>query len=380
MYDPILIFLSEPQIYYCDITEMFSMFSGKFSFSLNSEDSFCPSLPLESRAAKGGTMVMWKTDISPYVRVLPTTSPSVLPIYLSIPGVEPTAHITIYLPTQGREAEYVNALASLETCILQVYLDFACPIYIRGDANTNPKNASRVELFTHFCSKYSLISLNLRHSTHHHFQGEGASDSQLDVLLYTGPPAQSESLESIVCSLENPLVQSHHDIVLSSFSVPRCTVEASSGNLRAPRIPNNRVKIKWNNENLPAYKSLVSPSLSSLRERWAGCPGPAATSVLLALTNEALSLAAQTTNRYIDLGKPYRAKPSVNPAVKKAQRASLVAARSLRALSAAPLPDPAAIIAARQVSAEARASLQCRIFVNVVNILNDSHSKYIHFE
>ena len=78
------------------------------------------------------------------MRVLPTTSPAVLPIYLSIPGLEPTAHITIYLPTQGREAEYVNALAALETCILQVYEDFACPIYIRGDANTNPKNTWRL--------------------------------------------------------------------------------------------------------------------------------------------------------------------------------------------------------------------------------------------
>ena len=152
---------------------------------------------------------------------------------------------------------------------------------------------------------------------------------------------------------------SHHDIIVSSFPVPRCTVEPTLGNITAPRIPNNRVKIKWIDENIPAYKSLVSPSLSSLRDRWAGSSGPAATSLLLALTNEALNLAAQSTNTVIDLGKPYKAKPSVNPAVREAQKASLAAAQRLRTLCAAPLPDTAAVLASRQECAQARASLQC---------------------
>ena len=196
------------------------MFSGHFSFYLNSEDSFCTDLPLESRAAKGGTMVMWKSELTPYIRLLPTTSPAVLPIFLSIPGREPSAHIALYLPTAGREAEYVNALAALETCVLNISEEFACPIYIRGDANTNPNNTSRFNLFSHFCSKFSLSSLDLKHNTHHHFQGEGASDAQLDVLLYTGPSAQSELLKSVICSLDNPLVESHHDIIISSFPLP----------------------------------------------------------------------------------------------------------------------------------------------------------------
>ena len=91
-------------------------------------------------------MAMWRSELSPYVRVLPTTSPAVLPILLAIPGLEPTAHIGIYLPTHGRDAEYVTALAALESCILEITEEFACPIYIRGDANTNPKNSVRAFL------------------------------------------------------------------------------------------------------------------------------------------------------------------------------------------------------------------------------------------
>ena len=132
------------------------MFEGKYSFHLNSEDTFCLDLPLQSKSAKGGTMAMWRSNLSPFVKVLPTSSPAVLPILLSVPGLSPTAHIALYLPTHGREAEFVSALAALEACVLQITEDFACPIYLRGDANVNPNNAPRLRLFSHFCKKYSL--------------------------------------------------------------------------------------------------------------------------------------------------------------------------------------------------------------------------------
>ena len=252
----------------------------------------------------------------------------------------------------------MSALAALEVCLLQILEDFACPIYLRGDANTNPNNAPRLKLFSHLCKKYSLSSLNFNHPTHHHFQGNGASDAQLDVILYRGPSAQSESLISVICSLDNPLVQSHHDIIESSFLVPRQSSQPPTDNITAPRVCNNRVKIKWSDENIPAYKSLVSPSLATLRERWAGSTGPAASSILLAATNETLSLAAQETNDFSDLGKLHKPKPLLNPEIKAAQKASLEQAKALRALKSSPVPDAASIVAAQQKCSEARATLQ----------------------
>ena len=175
----------------------------------------------------------------------------------------------------------------------------------------------------------SAANIHFYTLTHHNFQGQGASDSQLDVLLNTGPSDLSESLNSPICSLDNPLVQSYHDIIISSFPVPKCVIQPSSGNIKAPRIPNTRVKIKWKEENRAAYESLVSPSLSSLRERWTGSSGPAATSILLTATNDALSLAAQSTNSFTDLGKPCKVRSSVHPEIKEAQKASLAATQSL---------------------------------------------------
>ena len=155
------------------------------------------------------------------MRVLPTPTSSVLPLILSIPGLTPTAHLTVYLPTHGRDPEFISAMGALDSIMEQILEDYSCPIYLRGDFNVNPKNAPRVAILDSFSSKFSLSSIDFTHNSHHHFVGGAASDSQLDLLLYTGPQRQSEYLTLIACSLSDPLVNSHHDLILSSF--PRCS-------------------------------------------------------------------------------------------------------------------------------------------------------------
>ena len=295
-YKPLLILLSEPQIFQCDILPLFTSFQGNFSFHLNSEDLLCPDLPLMSKKAKGGTMAMWRVELDPFIKVLPSSSPAILPLVLAIPGLTTTAHVTVYLPTSGRDPEFFSALATLDSCVQQIQEDFSCPIYLRGDFNVNPNNTNRVNILKHFNEKHNFCNLNFGHPTHHHFTGNGESDAQLDLLLYRGPPERAESLTSIACCLLNPLVSSHHDLILSNFSVSLEPLEPSTGNITAPRIPNNRVKIKGEDGNIPAFESVVSSSLARLRSRWAGCTGPESFSILLEATNNTLNLAAQTTD------------------------------------------------------------------------------------
>ena len=85
----------------------------------------------------------------------------------------------------------------------------------------NPSNVPRVRLLTNLLTQFNLNSLALNHPTHHHFMGKGVSDSQLDVLLYPSAPHPPEALVTILCSKENPLITSHHDMVISSFSCTR---------------------------------------------------------------------------------------------------------------------------------------------------------------
>ena len=95
-----LIFLSEPQLYRCDLSPIMQTFAGSYDAYLNSEDIHDMDLPLTHPKAKGGTMVLWHTSLSPYVKILPTCSPSFVSVLLSPPGMLPSLHTGVYLPTQ----------------------------------------------------------------------------------------------------------------------------------------------------------------------------------------------------------------------------------------------------------------------------------------
>ena len=83
---PALLFLSEPQLFQCDSSLTLAPLLGPYCHHLNSEDSYYPDLALESRQAKGGTLCLWHSALDPFVTLLPTTSPAVLPILLSVPA------------------------------------------------------------------------------------------------------------------------------------------------------------------------------------------------------------------------------------------------------------------------------------------------------
>ena len=62
----------------------------------------------------------------------------------------------------------------------------------------------------------------------------------------------AEVLGSLVCKLQNPLVDSAHDIVLSTCHLPT-QIEAAenvSENVEALKVTNYRIKIKWKEETL----------------------------------------------------------------------------------------------------------------------------------
>ena len=83
---PSLTFLSEPLIYNCDADSVIRSALPNYCFHLNSEDLHDLSLPLEKPRAKGGTLLLWPSDLDPFVTILPTTSPSILPCKLSLPS------------------------------------------------------------------------------------------------------------------------------------------------------------------------------------------------------------------------------------------------------------------------------------------------------
>ena len=213
-------------------------------------------------------MILWKKHLDSFISCCQSTSSSFLPIIFSPPGYPTTIHLSIYLPTAGKDTEFVEDILKIENCIeklLEKHQDAA--LYIRGDANVNHNNVTRNNILQRFCDKWNLVRSTVNHPTYHHFMGQGKSDSQLDVLLHSN--TKKESLTKVICKLKNPLVTSHHDVLLSSFSLSRCQKSAPTPDLpRAPRVSNNRVKVHWCQPGIEDFKNCVGNNLTRLRSTW----------------------------------------------------------------------------------------------------------------
>ena len=109
---PTMIFLSEPQVFACDVRQILQPLSANFNYFLNSEDSHDETLALDYVKAKGGTLAIWDSKYDPYIKILKAPSSSILPIIMTIPGHMTCCHIGVYMPTSGLEAEFLDAIST----------------------------------------------------------------------------------------------------------------------------------------------------------------------------------------------------------------------------------------------------------------------------
>ena len=240
-------------------------------------------LPLTHPKAKGGTMALWHSSLSPYLKVLPSTSPSFFSILISVPGYLPALHTVVYLPTAGRDGDWLASVVELEEHVRGYIDQFSGQLatFLRGDLNASTKNKSRAAILTAMISRLELARVNIDHFTYHHFTGGGSSDSDLDVLLYGGGDVVSEHLLEYQCKLRNPLMFSHHDLVISDCFVPQIPHVANdvSKLITAPRIVNERFSTKWCEDGISDYRDVVTPLLPKIRELWGSEPSTASISL-----------------------------------------------------------------------------------------------------
>ena len=317
-FKPNLLFLSEAQIFHCDLPLVSPYFNGLYSIHLNSDETDQEGLAMVSNKSHGGTVIMISKNLEPYAQMLPSSSSSFTAVLVHVPNFEKSVHIALYMPTAGKDSEFLTVLSCLNSFIRDTRSKFQCSIHIRGDSNCNPKNEYQCSLFRNFCQSHDLLSVDFEHSSYHHFTGNGASDSQLDMLLYSN--SSEEILTHIQCSLSNLLVYSSHDLIVSSSVHSSCsepTAVSNSENISAIRLPNHRKKIVWNEDNIPYHNSLIGDNLQRLRDTWMTPNSPSCVAMLLESTYSVLSTAAEASNKVIDLGMKRAGKPRHNPQLKK---------------------------------------------------------------
>ena len=340
---PSLVFLSEPQIFACDVTRVMTLFEGCYKYSLNSEDKHDLDIPMDRMKAKGGTMAMWSLHIDQHITVLPTSSPSVLPLMIKLPGLAPACHIGVYLPTAGLEEQFMEALSELDIAITSVLERFGTDtiIFIRGDMNISERNSSRTPLLNHMQTKHNLHRVTVFHPSYHHFMGVGGEfDSNLDVLLHTSREGVHEILSEQVCKNDHPLIESHHDLLVSKVFLPPVKTPTLEPVPLAPKVPNNRAKIKWSETGISDYETVIGPHLDALATRWCNPDSPSSMSVLLSATYSLLNTAATSTNKFIDLSKPTLPKSKPHPHLVKLRKSVLTFHKQRTNILNCPSSDP----------------------------------------
>ena len=310
---PDFIFLNETQTFQFEANTATDIFLSKYSYYLNSDDSFDQELPYIRNRSHGGTMVLWKKSLDQYVTLIPPISSSFLPILYHPCGSPPSLQIALYLPTAGREMEFIEEISKLRQ-FLEEFLEFKSDhaVFIRGDSNVNFNNKTRLNIFNEFLNSFNLSSIPMYHNTYHHFLGDGLFDSSIDVILCTNHFGL-EKLENIFCKHDNHIIDSHHDVILSSFLLPYSPVPVPTILAEAPVIPNKRTKIIWNNESLLDYQNIVGNNLEKLRKRWFCPSSKSCTSMLLQATTEILLSASIATNKSVSLSSSVQAKPQKIP-------------------------------------------------------------------
>ena len=187
-----LIFLTEPNIFQSDQKTLLSHLHSHPRYCLNTDDLHDPDLALIRSRVVGGTLILWAASLDPYVTIYTHKTSSHTAIILQIPGFLTTIHVCIYLPTSGREQDFVKELTNLEATLTALSESYQnCALFIRGDSNVNKNNSSRVILLKHLMKTLSLLRVPIQHSTYHHFVGNGQYDSDIDVLLYTTASTQA---------------------------------------------------------------------------------------------------------------------------------------------------------------------------------------------
>ena len=109
--------LSEPQLFQCDAKQILQYVEGEYCWHLNSDDLSDPELPTVKSRAHGGTLMLWLKELDPYIEVINTKNTAFLPIILNMPGLRVSIHVSIYLPTHGKDSEFVADLADLRNCL-----------------------------------------------------------------------------------------------------------------------------------------------------------------------------------------------------------------------------------------------------------------------
>ena len=219
------------------------------------------------------------------------------------------------MPTNGKESEFVIKMGNLCVILDKIKSKYDSPaIFIQRDCNVSKSNLHRVQLFDKMVKEYDLFCVPIQHPTYHHFTGNGLYDSHLDIIAFSSSYKNvGETIDHIICSLTQPEMSSHHDILISTMKIGQTSPSSQAQQVSdAPRIEHTSRIIHWTDEGIEDYQNLVADHMQALCEHFSESRSHTMTSLLIQYTNDLLVNAARCTN------------PSSEPQTKKTHKRSFI--------------------------------------------------------
>ena len=195
-----------------------------YSIQISTPDQFTPP---EDRLRKSdhtwhGAAIMWHESLNSNVQNICNTHERFTGIKLNFQGQHFLA-IAAYLPTSGKDDEFLDCLDQLTDFIQQNSSD-GSTILIGTDSNCSPKSTPRrLSGFQQFCQDHELTKVCLSVPTFHH--SNGMSSSNIDYFLLSHKYSQTPKLSKTFsqCTQDFPENFSSHDPVFATLQIPGVT-------------------------------------------------------------------------------------------------------------------------------------------------------------
>ena len=162
---------------------------------------------------------MWHESLNSSVLNLPNTHDRFTGIKLNLQGQHILA-IAAYLPTSGKDDDFLDCLAQLSNFIQENKGD-TCTVLIGTDSNCSSKSTPRrLHGFEQFREEHNLLKVCLSEPTFHHSNGQ--SSSNIDYFLISCNHSLAPNLCNIFsqCTQDYPQNFSSHDPVITTLVVP----------------------------------------------------------------------------------------------------------------------------------------------------------------
>ena len=156
-YNPLFLFLQEHWLPYCEVDSKLVSDFPTYKFLSTASDMFTPAeeLMLTPGTAWHGTTIGWSVDVDKFVTKLPVISDRFCGILYSDKSISLLSY-TAYLPTSGRDEEFMEVLAQLSADITQHMQDNVAVI-IGADTNHSKKSSKcRTEAMDQFRKDFSF--------------------------------------------------------------------------------------------------------------------------------------------------------------------------------------------------------------------------------